>query len=243
MHPSGPDTTLGGAKRDFPNTRWSLLLGGLRGEGDWADLARLYWKPIYAYLRAKWAKSNEEAKDLTQDFFCWLLESDFLSKADPERGRFRAFVKVALKRYLQHDEERQGRQKRGGGVRILALEEKSGNLTLPDPGARSPEEALDDAWRKELFDRAAERLEETLKRDGREVVFRVFRDYHLKESGELNYRDLAARYRISEVDVSNHLADAKRRLRSILMDFVAETVQGEAELRDELKALFGGMSP
>ena len=38
---------------------------------------------------------EKDAKDLAQDFFLWMMESDFLSRADRGRGRFRVFVKVA----------------------------------------------------------------------------------------------------------------------------------------------------
>src|SRR5437867_9766320 len=96
-----PLTELGGVRRDFPSTCWSRFSAALPEDlasrrAAVEELSRRYWKPIYAYIRAKWAKTNEDAKDLTQDFFVWMLEGDFISRADSSRGRFRAYVKVAL---------------------------------------------------------------------------------------------------------------------------------------------------
>ena len=45
-------------------------------------LVAAYWKPVYKYLRIRWQRSDEDAKDLTQEFFTRLIEKDFLGK-DP----------------------------------------------------------------------------------------------------------------------------------------------------------------
>jgi len=245
------DTRLGGDRRDFPSTCWSRLLDNVqRGEegrqAEVQELATFYWKPIYAYVRLQWAKTNEEAKDLTQDFFLWMMESDFLAKADPDRGRFRSFVKVALKNYLAHEHEKRGRQKRGGDRRTVGLEEAFQRIDGdhgPEPSGGTPEEAMDLAWRDELLGRALGRLEDTCRREGKDRYFEVFRDFHLSGSDGADYRTAAARHGISEADVSNYLMSARKRLRSILTGLVAETVRGEAELREELEALFGRRGP
>ena len=122
--PSG-ETSLGGGRREFPDTRWSRLLGGRADEAAAADLARTYWKPVYAYVRAKWGKSNEDAKDLAQDFFVWMIETGFVAKADRDRGRFRAFVKVALNHYIANEEEKRRREKRGGGRASISFAKTS----------------------------------------------------------------------------------------------------------------------
>src|SRR5262245_12942315 len=139
------DTELGGRGRDFPSTCWSRFLVGAARKDAGATrpaaetLARDYWKPIYAYVRAKAARSNEDAKDLTQDFFVWMMETDFLSRADPARGRFRAFVQVALKHYLANRERDARREKRGGDQKLLTLGEIV-DWGVPDPAGRPPEE-------------------------------------------------------------------------------------------------------
>ncbi len=246
--PVGADTSLARGDRAFPSTCWSRVLESARAgtteqRASFEAVASSYWKPVYAYVRTRWAKTNEDAKDLTQDFFAWMLESGFVERADPARGRFRAFVKVALEHFLADDARKQRRLKRGGGLALRALdaeeaEELRRSLATerePEPGA-----VLDQAWRRDLLARAVDALEERYTAEGRPTYFQVFRDYFLDASEELDYAAVAARYGIGRVDVSNYLQHAKRRYRATLRDLVAETVTDADALREELDWLLGG---
>jgi len=62
-------------------------------------LCRTYWYPLYAYVRRQ-GHSPPDAQDLTQEFFARLLQKDYLKAAAQEKGRFRTFLIVALKRFL-----------------------------------------------------------------------------------------------------------------------------------------------
>lgn len=240
------DTLLGGSPRDFPSTCWSRFLS-IRSEG--ADrgkaleaLAASYWKPIYAYIRIGWAKTNEDAKDLTQDFFLWMMETDLPFRADPQKGRFRAYLKASLKNYLLGDDKRRRAQKRGGERRHFAIDEDAA-AELPAHEGRDPERLMDEVWKNELILRALALLEKRLIQEGRADCFQVFRDYHLAGQEELNYRDVAVRYGLKEQDIDNHLRAAKKRLRGILMDLMAETVGSEEDLKQEWESLFGKGTP
>ena len=103
----------------FPTTRWSLVLAGSdRANPDVHDaleaLCRSYWPPIYAQARML-GNDPENARDLTQDFFAHILEKNTLSVAHPDRGRFRAFLKVAFKNHVANEHRRQRAERRGGG--------------------------------------------------------------------------------------------------------------------------------
>src|SRR6185436_6353578 len=98
---------------------------------------------------------------------------------------------------------------------------------------------LDDAWRGELLVRAAGQLQESFTREGKEVYFNVFRDYHLDRGEKVIHREVAERYKISETDVSNFLRVAKIRYRDILKDLVSVTVRGQRDLMEEWASLFG----
>ena len=67
----------------FPETTVGVLGEFTRGPEGLGRVCSKYWKPVYAYVRAAWAKSNEDAKDLTQAFFLWLLEERVLEQFDP----------------------------------------------------------------------------------------------------------------------------------------------------------------
>lgn len=241
----GADTSLGGRERRFPETRWSRFLNTPSGTGGAEALrvlAESYWRPVYAYLRSRWGESNEDAKDLTQDFFLWIVDGGLLAKADPSRGRFRAFLKSALDNFAGGEHRKRRTLKRGGDRGFLKIDgplHDLAELGITDSRARSPDQVLDEVWRHELLDRAAGLLESSLKADGRELSHRVFRSYHLAREGPLDYRKLAEEHGVRESDISNHLVFAKARFREILTDLVAETVSDPAELHDEMRTLFG----
>src|SRR6266700_2239627 len=105
--------------REFSTTHWSVVLSAgrdnsARASEALAKLCRAYWWPLYAFVRRQ-GHSPHDAQDLTQEFFARLLEKDYLQAAAREKGRFRTFLLVALKRFLANEWDRLRAQKRGGG--------------------------------------------------------------------------------------------------------------------------------
>jgi hypothetical protein len=93
-------TSLGGPERQFPPTQWTRITDPVQREAILAELCQRYWKPLYAYLRAK-GFSNEDAKDLVQGFFTErVLGQEFIGRVDRTKGRFRNFLLVALRNYV-----------------------------------------------------------------------------------------------------------------------------------------------
>lgn len=226
----------------FPSTCWSQIQAGSSGDLTAAmdALAQNYHRPIESYLATALKRAPEDARDLAQDFFVWMIETDFLAKADPARGRFRAFLKVALRHYVADHDRKRWARKRGGVRATVDLDaDDAGVADLADAGAKAPDEVLDQAWRKTLLERALTSVESELARDGREVVFAVFRDYFLDAAEAIDYRAVAARHGLTAIDVSNHLARAKKLYRAHLQALVRETVQTAADLEEELVWLFG----
>src|SRR6266852_1253793 len=77
----------------FPSTHWSVVLAAGQAPGTVARdalerLARIYWYPLYGFIRRQ-GRSPEDAQDLTQQFFAQFLEHESFKQADQERGRFR----------------------------------------------------------------------------------------------------------------------------------------------------------
>jgi len=217
----------------FPSTQWSriLLPGGAR---DLDALARAYWRPIRAWLAARLRCRDADADDLAQEAFAWILATDLFDKADPARGRFRAFLKRSLHNFAVDRVRRVQAQKRGGGATTASLDDEPA-----DPHARTPDQALDDAWRRELLATAQQRLRRELEDSGRATQWAVFRDHYLAAGDEPDHATLAARHGITRTDVSNWLDRAKRRYRALLRELVADTVTTPDELDAELRWLFG----
>ena len=92
----------------FTTTHWSVVLEA-QGESPAAHealekLCRIYWRPIYSFVRRQGA-GPEEAQDLTQGFFALLLERRDLRTVRKEKGRLRSYLLSALKHFLT-DERR-----------------------------------------------------------------------------------------------------------------------------------------
>src|SRR6266496_4441639 len=99
-----PEAAAGGlaVPREFGTTRWSLILSAASSNVDeqkareaLGELCRTYWRPIFLFV-SRQGYLLEEAQDLTQDFFAMILESNWLQRADENRGRFRSFLLKTL---------------------------------------------------------------------------------------------------------------------------------------------------
>src|SRR5688500_11976483 len=109
----------------FPSTHWSVVLSAGNEASLTTDLARerlcrAYWYPLYAYVR-RVGRSPEDAEDLVQGFFAYLLEKNSFGRAHKEIGRFRTFLLSALKNYLHNEHDKVTAKKRGGGQPMISL--------------------------------------------------------------------------------------------------------------------------
>ena len=125
-----PTTTSGASEQKggfaFTTTHWSVVLDA-QGESPAAQealekLCRIYWRPIYSFVRRQEA-GPEEAQDLTQGFFALLLERRDLSTVRKEKGRLRSYLLTALKHFLTDERRRAMAIKRGKGQQLIPLEE------------------------------------------------------------------------------------------------------------------------
>lgn len=229
----------------FPQTTWGLVsqLQKAREQRQQGleTLCTRYWRPIYAYVRRAWRKSNEDAKDLTQAFFLWLMDGEALAGYDPSQSNFRFYLKGLLRNFVRNSEQALRRLKRGGDAAHLPLQTELRDLAdvLPDEGAESPDEAFDRAWTYELLERATERARAHWLESGRELRQKVFEAYELAPAGEQpTYGGVAEALGIKVTDVRNHLYAARERIREEVRAELRETVSNPAQLEEEWQALF-----
>lgn len=227
------DTAIGGPRGQFPSTRLSLIeaaAGKLPNEALERVMA-LYWKPVYRFLRVKFGKDNEDAKDLTQSFFATALERDFFVRFDPAKASFRTYLRMAVERFAANRHAAAHRQKRGGGIRLESLEDR-------DLAGESPEEAFEREWRRQLFALALGDLRACAVRESKDLQLAIFEAYDLECGERPTYAALAARYGIAETSVTNHLAWARRKLRSLVTERLRGVTPDERELRQEMRRLW-----
>jgi RNA polymerase sigma factor (sigma-70 family) len=218
----------------FDTTRWSLILHAA-GSGNGAraaleTLCRTYRPAVLAYVRAH-RRQRDDAEDLTQSFFAHLLEQRLAERADPERGRFRAFLLTSLKHFLASQYARASTQRRGGGTDALPLEEFD---PADDDG---PEQAFEREWAQAVLGEALARLHAEACRAEKEALFLRLRPFLLEMPDEDEYAAVAEAFGLRR----NTLAVAVHRLRARLQDLVhqvvADTVDGRAEADAELRRL------
>lgn len=248
------DTKIGGPSGKFPATRWSAVLAA-RSE-DPAErsraleaIAAAYWKPIYKYLRIRWGKSNEDAKDLTQDFFAKLIEKEYLDDFNPAKARLRTFLRVCVDRFVANDAKAAGRLKRGGGALHVSLDFDAVEAELDRANAAlhsaAAADSIDDFFEKEfirsLFGMAVDELRQYCESCGKQTHFRLFEIYDLEGDGKRlsSYSELAEEFKIAPTDVTNHLAFARREFRRIALEKLRDMTASDDEFRREARALLG----
>ncbi len=238
------DTSLGGSNRGFPDTSHGLVSGlGASDARDYEQalesLCRRYWKPIYVYLRAAWAKGDDEAKDLVQAFMLWLFESGALREFDATRGTLRGYLKVLLKSFVIRKDQSMQRLKRGGGVAPISLEGLEGiEQALPDPRSADPEDLFERAWRLELLEQAIGRVRARYAAAGRARAFSVFEGYDLADGDRPTYRELAVRLGMAEGDIKKFLFEVREELRTELLAELSRMTAAETLRHDEWRRLF-----
>ena len=223
----------------FPDTSWSLVsrlcaTGQERYREGLDELCRRYWNPAFAYVRAAWAKSAEEAKDLTQAFFLWLIEDEALRSYLPERGGFRPFLKTLLRRFVGHQAVALERLKRGGGRTILPLDGRE----LPAAREADPERAFERAWLTEVVDESIRRVRSRREAKGDAVSFRLYDAADLAVEAPA-YRDLAERHGLRESEVRDRLFSVREEIRSEVRRELARLTSDDRDLEDEWRAFLG----
>ena len=175
-----------------------------------------YWDKIHRFTCRVWGKSPEDAADLTQAFFLWILDKGCLRRYSSRRGRLWSFVKSLLRHFSADRHDALRSLKRCGGVRTLSLDRlPAGEATAAGEGRRNGrEESSDRAWERGLIHGAIERSRQWYRASGRDFQFRVFEEHDMGVDGsEVTYADLAERFGIRESQVRNYLFQVRQRIR------------------------------
>jgi RNA polymerase sigma-70 factor (ECF subfamily) len=133
------------------NTRWSIVCRAHSGPGEAAKEAQAwllerYGGAIQRYLLAA-LHDAQAAEDLTAEFSLRFIQGDFRN-VNPQRGRFRDYVKTVLFRMVAHYyKERQAQP-----VPLTT------DVAAPVGLEADPDRDFLDSWRGELLDRAFQAL-------------------------------------------------------------------------------------
>jgi RNA polymerase sigma factor (sigma-70 family) len=230
--------------KSLPTTHWSLVLAAGRRSAPQAQqaletLCRLYWIPLYAYLRRR-LTDPVEAEDVTQAFFTELLDKHYLRTATPARGRFRAFLLTACQHFLSKHRAKAKAQKRGGGRKLLSLDFVTADRRLEHLKAvgRTPEQEYERQWALTLLATVLGQLEHEYLQEDKKPLFTALRPFLLGEHAGLTYAAVAQPLGMTEAAVKMAASRLRRRYRELLRQQIAQTVAGPEEVADELRQLF-----
>ncbi len=229
----------------FLSTHWSLVsrardaadAGGARAL---EQLCRSYWYPLYAYARRSGC-AEEEAQDVTQEFFALLVGKQLLERADAARGKFRSFLLGTMNHVLADRARSAHRQKRGGYAEHVPLEEAHGEsrYQMEPDAALAAERLFDKGWAEVLLGRALARLESECDADGKQGRFAAVKAFLLPGAAADadGLRAAAAVLHSTESAVKSLVHRLRERFRFVFREEVAETMAEEAEVDGEMRHL------
>lgn len=228
----------------FPTTHWSVVLAGADSANPESRqalevLCRQYWYPVYAHARFL-GHDPDRAQDLTQGFFTYLLDKHALKVADPQRGRFRAFLKGTFAHFVANEQRTARAQKRGGGKPDLSfdLDTAESRYRLEPVETRNPEQSFERAWARTLLGRSLDRLAAEMEAEGAGARYERLEAFLTGGSADTSYREIGRELDMSEGAVKAAVHRMRQRFGRILRDEVAHTVGDAEHVDDELRHLF-----
>jgi DNA-directed RNA polymerase specialized sigma24 family protein len=232
----------------FPSTHWSVVLAAGKSDAKpevahaaLAELCQTYWAPLYSFVRSR-GYSVDDAQDLTQSFFAYLIEHRIYTRTDRQKGRFRSFLLASLKNFLADSSDRERALKRGGGHTFLPLHEEqienAESVFQTRSAAPNEDWIFDHSWAETVLGAGLERLAGDYKSESREKLFNELRIFLTSGAEPLpTYAELTIRLGVTESTLRSHVTRLRERYRQALRAEVRRTVDTEAEVDEELHEL------
>lgn len=231
----------------FATTQWSLVIAAGNRENENSNraletLCHAYWPPLYAYARRR-VRDSHEAQDLTQAFFERLLEKHYLADANPQRGRFRAFLITSFKHFLSKEWDKAKALKRGGGRPPISLDFESADsqICIEPASGLTAEKLYDKQWAITMLTRVMESLEAEFVAKGKADHFVELKGFILGDHAGTTYAQVASLLNMTEAAAKKAGSRLRRRYRERLREEICQTVSGPEEVEDEMRNLFSAL--
>ena len=226
----------------FTTTHWSVVLTA-QGESPAAEealekLCRMYWRPIYSFVRRQ-GVAPEEAEDLTQGFFAQLLERGSLGAVRKEKGRLRSYLLGALKYFLADERRRSMAIKRGKGQRLIPLEEIRADerIEMEPADPVTAEMIYERRWALTVLEQVLDRLKNEYRTAGNAALFDSLKQLLPDEPGSPSQAEIAAHLGMTENALRQAFYRFRQRYQSLLREEIAHTVATPGDIEDELRHL------
>jgi len=205
-----------------------------------ADLCKLYWYPLYAFIRHR-GYSPEDSEDLVQGFFLHLIEHKTLSRVDRSKGKFRSFLLASLQKFLSDEADRARCLKRGGGVEFVPLDLKDGeeHYRRESVDALTPEKVFAARWALALLGEVMNRLREEYATRQEIATVEVLKAFLDPENSKNlpSYEQAAAALRVSTGAVKSLIYRLRKQYAALVREEIDRTVSDPSEVGAEIHEL------
>lgn len=228
----------------FVTTHWSLVaqagkIDAVQSREALQLLCQSYWFPLYAYARRR--MDTEKARDMTQEFFCVLLDKNYLQSAEQEKGRFRAFLLTAFKRFLANQYDRENAIKRGGRVSILSLDfdYADSRYSLQPVDSLTPDKVFERQWVLTLLENVMDRMREYYSAKSADHLnrFESLKPMIIGEA-DAEYSQWSEKLGVSADTLRVQVHRMRNKYQETLRAEIAGTVASSEEVDDEIQRLF-----
>jgi RNA polymerase sigma-70 factor (ECF subfamily) len=232
----------------FGTTHWSVVLTAgqvpsANSEAALEKLCRVYWRPLYAYLRRR-GYSFHDSQDLTQEFLARLLRRNDLGSVNRERGKFRSYLLAALNNFLANERDRATAAKRGGGQDLVFWDEQDAQAAHSheaEPNL-SPEKVYEKRWAITVLEQAFVRLQDEFAAAGKSRLFEEFKVFLADGTDNGAYPVLAAKVGMTPNAVAVAVHRLRQRYREIVRAEVAHTVGNRDQIDEEVRHLLAALA-
>ena len=212
----------------FRTTAWSMIAGAAKGGGaDVTRLVRQYRRPIVRFLESRLPKGGD-AEALANDVLMTVLDPGFLAKADQGKGRFRQLILAVTRFTLNNALRKATRQKRGGGVTPVSLDELTSHPPSPEE-----EDGFAKEWAVEMLSQAMKRFKEACEEKGKAEYDAV----RLRDLEGLSVEEIAKRLEKKETNVTTLIHRGRLALREHILETIRGYCSTEEEYEEEVRTL------
>ena len=210
---------------NFPTTRWSLIVASgdsQAARSAWAELATHYRSAIHAYFRCRFGVG--QADDLTNAFFAESIDGGWWARADLDRGSFRTYLRMLLRRFgMRHD----------ASLREQASDQDVERLA--DANA-DPEAAYERDFAHALVERALARMRDEC---GADPVGTTLLPVLLDRGDQGDLKRMAFDLGLLHNTLLQRLRRMRMRLRDLLRDEITQLVVDPALIEAEVQMMRG----
>jgi RNA polymerase sigma factor (sigma-70 family) len=243
------DTSAAPPRSNFAPTRWTLV-SRARGASPEAraalsELCAFYYEPVFHFLRRE-GRTEDAARELTQEFFTRILSGSGFDGADHERGRFRSYLLGALKHFVADARDESLRLKRGAGILPESLDATSGEddsatLQVPASDNTSPEANFDRQWALAIMKRTLSALDRDMSAKGKQRQFEILKPWLAGDAASISQAEAARALAMTEGAVKVLIHRLRKKFGELLRAELAQTLRDPAQADEELAHLIAAL--